>query len=485
MLPCPVSLPVQMGGRESHVHKVAGMLKAASAHALLVSAEYRAALEEAARLADKPLLTHEELAALPEQAGAIQPLMAGEPAYIQYSSGSTAAPKGILISQRAITANTTAMLRHGLRARADDRAFSWLPLYHDMGLVGFFLAPLMSQASVDYLATPDFVKRPTLWLQLMSEIGSTVSFAPTFGYALATRRINGKAQELDLSRWRVAGIGGDMVRPEVLHQFAEALAPAGFDARAFLPGYGMAEMALGISFADVDAPMKLDTIDRDVAHDEGRAEPASERTRHPRTFVSCGRVLPGHKLKVVNEKGEELEERHIGHIWVKGPSLMNGYFDNPEATRAALRPEGYLDTGDLGYLLNGEIYITGRAKDMILHHGRNIWPQDIEWTVEQVPPLRAGDAAAFGMEDDHGNESIIVLVHCRLRDPEQQEDLRRRVARAVHAAIGVECNVVLVAPRNLPQTTSGKLARARARQLYLDGKLEIIEPQADRQAIPA
>ncbi len=475
MLPCPVSLPVQIGGHESYVHKVAGMLRAAKAHALLASESYMDKLREAAARAELPLLlSHTELAALPELADAVRPLTAMDPAYIQYSSGSTAAPKGILISQRAITTNTTAMLRDGLRARADDRAFSWLPLYHDMGLVGFLLAPMMGQASVDYLATPDFVKRPTLWLSLMSALGSTISFSPTFGYALAAKRIRDKAAELDLSRWRVAGIGGDMVRPEILQQFAEALAPAGFDARAFLPGYGMAEMSLAISFAALDAPMKLDTIDRDLAHQKQVAQPANEQTRRPRTFVSCGRVLPGHALKVVDAEGKELPERGIGRILVMGPSMMTGYFDNPDATRAVMREGGFLDTGDVGYLLDGEIYITGRAKDMILYHGRNIWPQDIEWAVEQVEPLRSGDAAAFGVETENGTEEVVVLVQCRLRDARQQDELRRAVARAVHAAVGVECRVELVPPRSLPQTSSGKLARARARQMYVDGEMPLL-----------
>ncbi len=478
VLPCPVPLPVQMGSGDAYPRKVAGMLRAAGATALLGPRVNLQHMQAAAMLAGVELaLSHDELDALPEQADAIAPLKADEPAYIQYSSGSTAAPKGILVSQRAIMANTTAILRHGLRIGPQDRAFSWLPLYHDMGLVGFFLTPMMGQVSVDYLPTVDFVKRSTLWLKLMSEAGSTISFAPSFGYELVAKRINGKAAELDLSRWRVAGIGGDMVRPDVLRRFAEALTPAGFDERAFLPSYGMAEMSLAISFSALDKPVRLDTIDRDTAHDEGLAIPATAQTKKPRTFVSCGRVLPGHDLKVVDAAGNELPERHIGHIKVKGPSMMSAYYNNPAATRATIDADGYLDTGDLGYLLEGEIYITGRAKDMILHHGRNIWPQDIEWTAEQVEPLRSGDVAAFGVEGENGEESIVVLVHCRLRDPFRQAALRREVAQAVREAIGVQCEVVLVEPRSLPQTSSGKLSRAAARKMYLSGEMSIIEPR--------
>ena len=484
MLPCPVPLPMQIGGRDSYVARVAGMLRAARAHMLIAPATLADTLKEAADAAGVPLLDHETLATLPEASGAINPLGEGDPAYIQYSSGSTSAPKGILISQRAIMANTTGILRHGLRAREDDRGFSWLPLYHDMGLVGFFLSPVMGQSSVDYMATADFAKRPTIWLHLMSENRCTASYAPSFGYELAARRINGKAETLDLSHWRIAGIGGDMVRPEVLDAFAQALAPAGFDPRAFLPSYGMAEMSLAISFADLDRPMRTDVVDREAARCEGVARPAREDA-HARTFVSCGRVLPGHELKVVDENGNALPERHIGHILVKGPSMMSGYFANPEATAAAMREGGFLDTGDLGYMVDGEIFITGRSKDMILHHGRNIWPQDIEWAVERLPGLRSGDAAAFGVEREDGTERIVVLVQCRKRDVAAQEELRRAVSRVVHEVAGAECEVVLVAPRSLPLTSSGKLARSRARQMYLNGEMPLCEQSSLEEAAPA
>ena len=473
ILPCPVSLPVQMGGRDSYVEKVTGMLRAANARGLLASKEFLPMLRTAAVRAGTPLvLSHEALCQLPEAVGGINPFRPEDPAYIQYSSGSTSAPKGVLISQRAIMANTTGMLRHGLKARAEDRPFSWLPLYHDMGLVGFFLTPAMGQASVDYMPTFDFVKRPGLWLKLMSDIGSTACFAPSFGYELAARRIRNRVEGLDLSRWRIAGIGGDMVRADVLEKFAETLAPAGFDPKAFLPSYGMAEMTLGISFSDVDAPMRLDVIDRTKAEHEGVAQPAEATTRHRRTFVSCGRVLPGHEMKVVDEKGHQLPERHIGRVLVKGPSMMSGYYGRPEETAKVVDNEGFLDTGDLGYILDGEIYITGRSKDMILHNGRNIWPQDVEWIVEkEVAVLRPGDVAAFGVEDEGGEERVVVLVQCRLRRAAEQEELRRQVAQAVHEALGVECEVVLTAPRSLPQTSSGKLSRRRARALYLSGEL--------------
>ena len=488
VLPCPMPYPMHIGGKEAYIARIAAMMKAAGATLALGPEELRDHLERAARRACVArVMSHAELQALSPRPDAIRPFAADEPAYIQYSSGSTSAPKGVLISQRAICANTTGILRHGLAIRDADRAFSWLPLYHDMGLVGFCLSPVMGQVPVHYLATPAFARRPALWLKLMSDWRCTIAYAPSFGYELAARRINGQARELDLSAWRVAGIGGDMVRAEVLNFFTERLAAAGFDARAFLPSYGMAEMSLAISFAALDAPIRTDTIDRVVARLAQRAEPApAEAGDRARTFVSCGRPLPGHEVRVVDAAGDPLPERHIGHIQVKGPSMMDGYFRDPTATAEVMRPDGFMDTGDMGYLLDGEIVITGRAKDLILYHGRNIWPQDIEWAAEQVAPLRSGDVAAFAIDDAaEGGGRVVVLAECRLSDAEARADLRRRISAAVHQAAGIECDIVLVAPHSLPYTSSGKLARARARAMYLAGEIAPLDdgPEADGTAV--
>ena len=486
MLPCPMPYPMHIGGKEAYIARIAGMMRAAHACAAIMPAELSAHVRQAAAMAGvSRVLTHEELAALPEKAGAIAPHGADGLAYIQYSSGSTSDPKGVLISQRAICANTTGALRHGLCANEEDRAFSWLPLYHDMGLVGFFLSPLMGQVSVDYLATPAFARRPVLWLKLMSDNRSTSCYAPSFGYDLAAKRVNGEARKLDLSAWRIAGIGGDMVRHEILHAFARALKPAGFDPKAFMPSYGMAEMTLAISFASLDAPMRLDTVDRARLKMARRAVPAGNTgSQAARTFVACGKVLPGHEMIVVDERGQRLGEREVGHIWVKGPSLMEGYFRNAEATAEIMRPGGFMDTGDMGYMLDGEIVITGRAKDLILYHGRNIWPQDIEWAAEQVAPLRSGDVAAFALDGAGGHEKVLVLAQCRLRTMEERDDLRRRIAAAVHQAAGIECEIVLVPPKSLPFTSSGKLSRARARAMYLSGEIAPVDAPVPETSAP-
>ncbi len=479
LVPCPVPYSMYIGGRDAYVQRVAGMFRAADVSAVITTEDVKEHIREGAALAGVSVVfSHAELAACPESMTRLEGFGPDDVAYIQYSSGSTSSPKGVLIMQRSIMANAEGMLRHGLKVRPEDRAFSWLPLYHDMGLVGFCLAPMMGQVTVDYLPTTAFARRPTLWLRLMSENRSTISYSPTFGYELAGRRINGEAITLDLSQWRAAGIGGDMVRAEVLQDFARSLSLAGFNPRAFVPSYGMAESTLAISFSDVDAPIKIDTVDVAALKTKQRAMPAKSGSDRVRGFVICGAALPEHVIEVRNEKGEALGERDVGRIFVKGPSIMAGYFKAEEATALALGADGFLDTGDMGYLLSGEIVITGRAKDLILHNGRNIWPQDIEWAAETIAPLKSGDVAAFAVEGADGDDEVVVLVECKLSDPLQQEELRKNVHMKVTQTAGVDCTIVLVPPRSLPFTSSGKLSRAGARDRYLSGEVAEIATDA-------
>jgi fatty-acyl-CoA synthase len=470
LLACPMPYSMYIGGKESYIERVAGMLAAAKAGTVIASEDLLGYIAEgAARAGAVRVMSHAALQALPEAATKLEPLGPAEEAYIQYSSGSTSNPKGVLISQRAIIANARGILREGLRLTPEDRAFSWLPLYHDMGLVGFCLSPMLGQVSVDFLATTSFARRPALWLKLMSDNGTTITYSPSFGYDLAARRINGDAVTLDLSRLRVAGIGGDMVRADVLENFGATLSVAGFRAEAFLPSYGMAETTLAISFTAAEEPIRIDRIDRQALKTMGQALPA--RGENARGFVVCGRPLAGSTVDIRDERGAVLGARAVGRIFVKTPSLMSGYFHNDESTAAALGPDGFLDTGDMGYWLDGEIVITGRAKDLILHNGRNIWPQDIEWAAEQIEPLRSGDVAAFAVEGETGEDEVTVLVQCRLQDMAAIEALRHEVAAVVHRSAGVECRVVMVAPKSLPFTSSGKLSRVGARQKFLGGEI--------------
>ncbi len=483
MVPCPLPYSMYIGGRESYVTRIAGMLESAHATAVVTTADLDELVRDAAgRAGVKRVLSHEQLADFPSKGATLEPFGPEDVSYIQYSSGSTSNPKGVLISQKAVCANTMAILRHGLKIRPTDRTFSWLPLYHDMGLVGFCLSPMMSQMSCDHLATPAFARRPALWLKLMSQNQCTVAYGPSFGYDLAARRATGNLADLKLDQWRVAGIGGDMVRADVLKLFSETLGVAGFRSKAFLPSYGMAESTLGVSFVDPDEEIRVDVIDRVAMKENGVAQASTETDPDlARSFVVCGRPLPAHRLRVVNVAGKELGEREIGCIEIAGPSLMSGYFREEAATSAIMRDDGFMDTGDMGYWLGDEIVITGRAKDMILHNGRNIWPQDIEWSVEKLETVRGGDVAAFAVEGELGEDCVCVLVQCRLRDDEAAEAVRKNVKAQISRTIGIEAQVVMVPPKSLPFTSSGKLSRAGAKSMFMGG--HIADIVVDRNAM--
>ncbi len=478
LVPCPMPYSMFIGGRDAYVERIAGMMMSARASAVIASEDLMEQVGMAAKsIGVSIVLSHGELDALPAAGIDLAPFGPDDMAYIQYSSGSTSSPKGVLVTQKSITTNSRGILQNGLKTTSDDRAASWLPLYHDMGLVGFCLAPMLGQHSVDYLATTAFARRPVLWLKIISDNRCTITFSPTFGYDLAARRVNGSAGDYDLSALRIAGIGGDMVRPDVLQAFAEKMQPAKFNARAFIPSYGMAESTLAVTFAEIDELYQTDSIDQRYAKLQRKAVPASPdatgKTDRVRTFVVCGKPLPGHSLEVRDDGGKVLGDREIGHIMIKGASLMAGYFENPEANDAVLLDDGWLATGDMGYLLDGRVVITGRSKDLILHNGRNIWPQDIEWAVERVEPLRSGDAAAVAVERGE-DDYVVVLVQCRLTDEQEREELRREITAVVHQTAGVECDVVLIAPKSLPFTSSGKLSRAGAKAKFLAGEIREI-----------
>jgi len=472
LLGVPVSLPTTLGGHEAYVAGLRRQLIGCGASAAAAPAELLSFLQEAAVGLDLALIgMPADFYDLPKGNADPRPFKPSDRCYLQYSSGSTRAPLGVDIPQRVLMSNCDAISRYGLQLRGGDRCTSWLPLYHDMGLVGFMLTPLVCQLSVDYLATRDFARRALLWLTLISRNGGTLSYSPSFGYDLCARRAgNGNQLDIDLTSWRGAGIGGDMVQPAVLQRFAETFAPYGFRETAFVPSYGMAETTLAVSFASLDNGVQVDVVDRQRMADEHTAVPASDD--HPeraRGFVACGAPLPGHTAEVRDDSGRALPERRIGRIFVRGPSVMAGYFEQPEATALVLDALGWLDTGDLGYVLDGQLVITGRAKDLIIVKGRNIWPQDLEWAVEELPGLRRGDAAAFSVEGQDDEEDVILLVQCRTTDAEARAALVRAVQGIVQRTAAIECKVKLIDPKGLPQTSSGKLSRSRAKTNYITG----------------
>jgi fatty-acyl-CoA synthase len=469
--PVPLPLPTSFGGRDAYVEQLKVMLESSDPSLLIYPPELADYAEDAARQLGVAARSWDRLSEV-APAGAELPSAASDDiAYLQYSSGSTRFPHGVAVTHRQLLDNLRA---HGLglQVQDTDRCVSWLPWYHDMGLVGCMLSPLANQMSVDYLKTEDFARRPLAWLDLISRNpGTTLSYSPTFGYDICSRRMSSQTRaedRFDLSRWRIAGNGADMIRPDVMQAFVDSFASAGFQAQAFCPSYGLAEATLAVSLMPPGEGIRLELVDE--AELSG-VEPEAGKPRRYRAIVNCGRAVEGMEIEVRGPTGEPLPDRSIGKVFVRGTSVMVGYYRDEESTKACLTEDRWLDTGDMGYMSNGYIFIVGRAKDMIIINGKNHWPQDIEWAVEQLPGFKSGDIAAFAITGPSGEETPAVLVHCRVSDPEERGKLRDDIKERVRAITGITPVVELVPPRTLPRTSSGKLSRTKARNLYLTGEI--------------
>ncbi len=483
LVPVPLPVPVNLGNRTSYIEQLKGLLVACRASAAMASTALLPFLSSAGEELESVFLgdpaAYERLPASPVELSMPQP---NDLAYIQYTSGSTRFPRGVMITQQTVLSNLAGIIEHGVKLRPGDRCMSWLPFYHDMGLVGLVLAPLASQLSVDYLDTRDFAMRPRQWLALMSQNKATISFGPPFGYELCARRLRpGEAEQFDLKAWRVAGVGAEMIRPASLETFSRRLAPSGFDEKAFVACYGMAECSLAVSFAPLNQGISIDVID--AHHFSARQQALPVAASHlegadtrVNTYVSCGVPIPGCEIEIRDSRGDLLPERRSGSIFVKGPSVMSGYFADHETTAQVLTPDGWLDTGDIGYRIGQSIVVTGRRKDMIIVNGRNVWPQDLESIAEEQPEVRPGDALAFSVPDSDGSELTVLVVQCRISDYRKRTNLVHRLKRLVREEIAINCYVELVAPHTLPRTSSGKLSRSRARQDFMDTHRGVIHP---------
>ena len=481
LIPVPLPTPAAFAGRVNYIDHIRPMMAAARPRAMLAPRVFLESVRQAALSLNVDLVgTVEELEQMPEADADLPAVNPDDVCYLQFSSGSTRSPTGVAITHRALLANARGIARDALKVTETDRCTSWLPFYHDMGLVGFHLMPLASQLSTDYVAPDEFARRPLIWPTLISRNGGTISFSPSFGYDLCARRaMNADLSHLDLSRWRVAGIGGDVIRPGILARFAETLGRCGYRKEAFVASYGMAEATLGVTFAPLERGIEVDRVDLGRLRREGRAVPADGD--NVRDLVQCGVVLPSHELEIRDEAGALLADRQVGRIMFRGPSVMTEYFGRSEETARVLSADGWLDTGDLGYLVGGSLVVAGRSKDLILVNGRNVWPEDLELAVENhIDGVRRGDVVAFSV-DAQDAERVVILLQCRTMDPAPREALRTAVAALIRTTAGLNCSVVLVSHNALPRTSSGKMSRMRARAMYLASLLG--EPPQDAASV--
>ncbi len=470
LIPFAMPLPVNLGSHAVYVQQLRGILEGSQANVALANADYINFLGEAAEGLQRLrwVGTPEQLEKLPAPDKTLQSNHPDETAYLQYTSGSTRTPRGVIITERAVMSNLQGIVRNGMGMHSGDRIASWLPFYHDMGLVGMLMTPLVTQVSVDYLATRDFAIRPLQWLRLISRNRCTVAFSQPFGLKLCTLRVrDSDLKDLDLSCWRVAGIGAEMIRPDTLRDFAEKFAPAGFNINAFLPCYGLAESTLAVTFSNTGHGFQSLRVDAAALIDKKIAVRLQADGRKYTEFVNCGRPLPGHTVKVADDAGQELPDLRVGSVLVHGTSIMTGYFNSPEETKNALQPGNWLDTGDLGFLFEGNLYITGRRTDVIIVNGRNIRAQDVEELAEQQPEVRSREASAFSITDANDIMTIVLVIECRLTSVADRQSLTSRLQRLVYMAFGVNCLVELVSPHTLPRTSSGKLSRFAARKGFI------------------
>jgi fatty-acyl-CoA synthase len=397
----------------------------------------------------------------------------GDPAFVQYTSGSTGNPKGVLLTHDNLMANIRAIAA-GLELRPTDVGASWLPLYHDMGLIGSWLFCLHQGLPIAILSPTAFLARPERWLWTIHQHRATLCAAPNFAYELAARKVpEGALEGLDLSSWRCALNGAEPVNPDTLERFARRFAKCGFRREALLPVYGLAENSVALAFSPVGRGPRIDRVARDAFQNEGRAAAAAPDDDGALRFVSVGRALPEHEVRIVDETGAEVGERAVGRLVFRGPSQTPGYFKKPEATAAMTLPGGWLDSGDLAYRAEGELYIAGRKKDLIIKAGRNLVPQEIEDAAARVDGIRKGCVVAFGVEKgEQGTESLVVVAETRAQEAAERDRLVAAVTERVAAAVEVPPDeVVLVPPGAVPKTSSGKVRRAAAKEMFLGGAL--------------
>ena len=470
LVPVPVSPQTSFKSTEGYVDVVAHILNTAGARIVLCMEGNRPILEP---LQDRStpmesLINVESVFEGTTPAFERPEVRPDDLCFLQFTSGSTSKPKGVMVTHANLTANANAFLGpRGLDIRQGDHAIAWLPLFHDMGLIGFALGTLLHDLPATLIPTERFARSPRIWLETISKYRGTITYAPNFAYQLVTKRVQDRhLADLELSQLRVAGCGAEPIRAQTLLDFAEKFAPCGFKPTAFVPSYGMAEATLAITFHQLGTELKVDRVDGQAMKD-GVARPAEAGGPNVLELVSCGEPFPGHEMHIIDEAGQQVGERQVGEIITRGPSVTAGYFENPEATAETWK-DGWLHTGDLGYVADGNLYICGRIKDLIIIRGANHYPQDIEWMVGDLDGVRRGNVVAFSVMQD-GTEELIVAAEAHSGDADR---LREEITAKVMQEFGLATrHVAIVAVGTLPKTSSGKAQRRKAKAMFEEGTL--------------
>jgi fatty-acyl-CoA synthase len=480
LVPVPMYPPLGFGKLGFYLTHARHILDSSGASLLITSAQVKSVLGSLLQKGLRSIRTVTELG-IDDRQVPVANLRSDAPAFLQFTSGSTSQPKGVILTHGSLSANARCIVE-GLHMTPADVGCSWLPLYHDMGLIGFVLTPIMNCTPTVLMPPFMFLKRPIEWLRQMSRHRATISFAPNFGYGLCASRVRDRDREsLDLSNWRVAGCGSEPIQIATLETFSARFASVGFNHKAFVPAYGLAENTLAVSFSPLASPPRAERVLLKTLSSDAIAHPVIDRDEVADrqndsvavTVVSTGRAFADHEIAILGRDGSLCEPRTVGEIVVRGPSMMSGYYNNPAATRTAIR-NGWLHTGDLGFLIDQELFVCGRIKDLIIIAGRNYYPSDIESIVSEIPGVRRGRVVAFGLDaaQRQGKEGVVICVESKVKES-GREALAEQVKSLVLQVLGLKVDEIVQLGRgSLPRTSSGKLQRNKTRELYLSGKLE-------------
>ncbi|OHV02762.1 fatty acyl-AMP ligase [Mycobacterium talmoniae] len=465
-IPVPLYPPVGLGKQDAYLDYIGGLLESADVARLITPQWVDQALGLSQRFAGQlTAVAHADAldAEDPLEPAARRP---DHTLFLQFTSGSTGKPKAVVVNDASLWVNTESFVST-LRCNDVDHIVSWLPLYHDMGLIGKMLAPLLFSLNATFLPTLAFLRDPSIWLDTISRKRGSMSFAPNFAYALATKKAQPPEDGWDLSSMRVFGCAAEPINADTLEAFIARFAPHGLKPEAVVPGYGMAEATLGITLDRYDRPFRRLEVAADAYHTD-RAVRTPQTGEEALTFVSCGRVFAAeYAVRIADDAGQELPAGRVGDVQFRGPSLAAGYYRNEEATAAAFLPDGWLATGDRGFIVDGDLYITGRKKDILIVNGRNYDPQHVEWAAADVPGIRKGNVVAFAVPGEV-TEQIIVVAERNAAGDDHDQLVRRAVWNRTRLTVA---DAVFLEPGQLPKTSSGKVQRSRTRELYLRGEL--------------